>query len=133
MTPPKRGSTFAAALALALAGCGQQEAEAPKQPGRTALPMPAAFAACQTCHSIEPGAVRQGPSLAGLADRKPGTAPNFASSEAIKGVGERWTAERLSSFLYNPGETVPGNKMMYGGTATPEDAQEIARYVLSLP
>jgi len=41
--------------------------------------------------------------------------------------------ESLSAFLYSPSESAPGNRMLFGGTETAEEARQIAEYVLSLP
>ena len=72
---------------------------------------PAAFNQCVACHSVEPGKMMVGPSLAGVVGRKSGTVKGFAYSPAMRKAGKTWTEEELDTFLSNPIKTVPGTKM----------------------
>ena len=72
---------------------------------------PSAFNQCVACHSVEPGKMMVGPSLAGVVGGKSGTVKGFAYSPAMRKAGKTWTEEELDTFLSNPIKTVPGTKM----------------------
>lgn len=72
---------------------------------------PRAFASCKACHSVEPGEMRSGPSLAGIMGRRAGTAPGFGYSQGMRDYGKVWTEQELDAFLANPTGTVPGTRM----------------------
>ncbi|MBB3911024.1 c-type cytochrome [Sphingomonas desiccabilis] len=120
------GGLGALLLPAALAGC---RGETP----RAALPQPAAFAACQTCHRTTPGASALGPSLAGLADRRAGSLPGYGYSPALQKLEGRWDEPRLTAFLLDPTGVMPGTRMAFAGLEDRKQATEVARYVLSLP
>ncbi|MCC2976471.1 c-type cytochrome [Sphingomonas sp. PL-96] len=122
----KRGPVLSVLLLVPLAGCGGGEP-------RAALPQPAAFAACLTCHRTASGANALGPSLAGLADRRAGSLPGYRYSPTMQQLGGRWNEPRLTAFLLNPNGTVPGTRMVFAGLENRKQAAEVARYVLSLP
>ncbi|MBM7406112.1 MULTISPECIES: c-type cytochrome [Sphingomonas] len=113
-------------LLAALSGC---RGEKP----RAALPQPAAFAACQTCHRTTPGAVALGPTLAGLADRRAGSLPGYGYSPAMQKLEGGWDEPRLTAFLLDPNGVVPGTRMAFAGLENRKQAAEVARYALSLP
>lgn len=115
-------------LGIAVAACS-----GPADPPKVPLPQPQAFAACITCHQIKAGANGQGPSLSGLAGRPAGRVADFAYSQAFRNADFVWDRETMTAYLLNPGEKVPGNKMMFGGLATEAEARQVADYVLSLP
>jgi cytochrome c len=73
------------------------------------------FGKCKACHSVEPGKNGTGPSLAGVVGRKLASVPGFNYSDALKNKGGEWTPEALATFLNNPREAIPGNKMSFGG------------------
>jgi len=71
---------------------------------------------CYTCHSLNPGEHKIGPSLARLFGRKAGSAPGFEKySEAMVTSGIIWDEETLDEFLADTQKTVPGNNMMQEG------------------
>lgn len=113
-------------LAVVLAACDSSKP-------RVALPQPAAFAACQTCHRTTPGVSALGPNLAGLADRRAGSLPGFSYSPAMAQLDGGWDEARLTRFLLDPNGTVPGTRMAFAGLDDRRQAAEVARYVLSLP
>lgn len=93
---------------------------------------PAAFAVCTACHSVEPGRNGVGPSLAGVAGRKAGTAPGFAYSNALKESGITWDAASLDKWLTSPQKTVPGTRMPFTGIPDPARRSEVVNYLLTL-
>jgi len=56
---------------------------------------------CLVCHAIEPEFHKEGPSLAGVYDRRAGTAPFFAY-KALKGSTAVWTDANLDAWLADP-------------------------------
>jgi cytochrome c len=88
--------------------------------------------ACRTCHSIKEGDNRLGPSLHKIIGRKAGSLPNYSYSAAMKGAGFVWDEEKLSRFIANPDEIVPGNNMKpYGGLASPDDKAKVMAFLRS--
>jgi cytochrome c len=75
-----------------------------------------AFRVCAACHTLEPGAHRTGPSLAGVFGRKAGSAAGFHRySEALRSVDLVWRADTLDAFLTDPQGFLPGNRMTFPG------------------
>jgi len=63
---------------------------------------------CVACHSLEPKLHLTGPSLAGVFDRKAGTAPDFLRySSALKNADVVWDAKSLDAWLKNPRDPQP--------------------------
>ena len=138
----------ATVLLLALGACGQAATESDNpQPGATpatsgeavaatssvaASQSPAAFAQCAVCHKVEPGRTGIGPSLAGVAGRKAGTAPGYAYSAALKSSGLTWDDATLDRYLEAPMKTVPGTKMVYPGLKDPAKRGEVIAYLKTI-
>ncbi|MES2753615.1 MAG: cytochrome c family protein, partial [Pseudomonadota bacterium] len=68
------------------------------------------FLTCQTCHSLDEGVNKIGPSLHAVVGRKAGQIANFAYTPANKDSGITWTEEKLFQYLENPQRVVPGTK-----------------------
>ncbi|MGO1075631.1 c-type cytochrome [Inquilinus sp. CA228] len=66
---------------------------------------------CATCHSVEPGQNRAGPSLAGVAGRKAGSVEGARYSQALRDSGITWDSQSLDGYLADPRGTVPGTSM----------------------
>ena len=56
---------------------------------------------CGTCHTMEPGQHKVGPSLAGLVGRQAGTT-DIRRYRALKGSTIVWTPENLDAWIANP-------------------------------
>lgn len=87
------------------------------------------FVQCQACHSIEAGKNMIGPSLAGVVGRKAGTITGFAYSNANKGSGITWTADKLFQYLEKPMRVVPGTKMTFPGLPKAQDRADVIAYL----
>ena len=109
-------ATSAACLgALALASFSNAApAAAPPTAGKTV------FARCAACHSVDSARNMSGPSLQGVVNRAPGSAPGFNYSPALKKLGGKWTPERLDAFLASPQKYAPGTRMAFSGLRKPE-------------
>ena len=88
-----------------------------------------AFAQCRTCHVVDPGMNRVGPSLAGIVGREAGTVAGFNYSEANASSGITWTEENLFAFLENPQEVIPKTKMIYAGMPDAQKRADVIAYL----
>ena len=98
-------------LALTLLGCITAVPVFAQDDGQTAFNN-----SCRTCHTMEQGDNRQGPSLAGVVGRTAGTLPGYNFSASMKQSGIVWDEANLDQFIANPDQLVSGNGMKpYGG------------------
>ena len=69
---------------------------------------------CGACHSLNPAETRQGPTLASVYGRKPGTVPGFQYSPGFATVDfPAWDDAHLDAYLSNPQAVIPGAIMPY--------------------
>lgn len=100
-----------AALAAAGAGTGhaQMPPPAPKPSGADLFTQQ-----CATCHSLNAAdPPRQGPSLAGVYGRKPGSVAGFRYSPGYSKADFIWDDAHLDPYLADPQAVVPGAIMLY--------------------
>lgn len=71
--------------------------------------------ACLQCHSLADGENRIGPSLQGICDRAVADTDFPAYSDALRSLGGRWTRERLTELVADPGKLIPGTTMVWPG------------------
>ena len=89
-----------------------------------------AFRTCAACHTLEPGAHRTGPSLAGVFGRKAGTAEGFHRySDALKSADLVWSEDALNGFLADPQAFLPGNRMTFRGLADAQARADVIAYL----
>lgn len=89
------------------------------------------FTQCKTCHVIDPGVNRIGPSLHGIIGRKAGQIAGFSYSSANKESGITWTPEKLYQYLEKPARVVPGTKMAFAGLPKGQDRADVIAYLTS--
>ena len=93
----------------------------------------AVFARCSGCHAVGEGAAHKtGPHLNDLIGRVAGSLPDYKYSEAMIDAGKNglaWTGEALWTFLSNPRETVPANKMAFSGIKDPAELADLIAYL----
>jgi cytochrome c len=89
------------------------------------------FTQCKTCHVIDPGVNRIGPSLHGIIGRAAGQIAGFSYSAANKGSGITWTPEKLYQYLEKPMRVVPGTKMSFIGLPKGQDRADVIAYLTS--
>lgn len=87
------------------------------------------FAACQTCHAVEAGVNKTGPSLAGIVGRPAGSVAGYNYSPANKDSGLTWSEEQLYVYLENPRGVVPGTKMVYPGLPDAQKRADVIAYL----
>ena len=88
-----------------------------------------AFATCQTCHAVEPGANKIGPTLHAVVGREAGTVAGYSYSPANKNSGITWTQDKLFQYLENPRRVVPGTKMVFAGISDPQKRADVIAYL----
>jgi cytochrome c len=88
------------------------------------------FRTCAACHTLEPGAHRTGPSLAGVFGRKAGTAEGFHRySDALRSADLVWGEDALNGFLADPQAFLPGNRMTFRGIADAQGRADVIAYL----
>jgi cytochrome c len=89
------------------------------------------FGKCKASHKID-GSNSTGPHLENVVDRAIASIGDFGYSDALKGLGGNWEAERLNDFLANPKAYAPGTKMSFAGLPKGEDRANLIAYLKSL-
>lgn len=87
------------------------------------------YLACKTCHAIEAGVNKIGPSLHKVVGRKAGTVAGFSYSPANANSGITWTPEKLFQFLEGPQRVMPGTRMSYAGMSDPQKRANVIAYL----
>lgn len=88
------------------------------------------FITCKTCHAIEAGVNKIGPSLHGVVGRKAGIVPGFTYTPANRDSGITWSEEKLFQYLEAPQKVVPGTKMSFAGwPADPQKRADVIAYL----
>jgi cytochrome c len=153
------GAAALASLAT-LSACGGKEAEAPApEATEAAAAAPAAepaapaaeagakvefasmttdaaagekvFALCRSCHVLDEGVNRVGPSLYNVVGRKSGQVAGFAYSDANKNSGVTWDEATLFEYLKDPKGFMPGTKMAFPGIKDDQDRANLVAYLAS--
>src|SRR3954447_17222490 len=76
---------------------------------------------CATCHAVQAGQNKIGPSMAGIVGKKAASVPGFQYSEPMKASNLTWTDDNLAKYLADPKAVVPGGKMIFAGLKKPAD------------
>ncbi len=88
-----------------------------------------AFGQCRSCHAIEAGVNRVGPSLHGVVGRTVGTEDGYRYSTAMAAAGGVWDEQHLYDFLHKPREVVPGTKMTFVGIKDGQRRADLVAYL----
>ena len=85
---------------------------------------------CRTCHTLDAGDNRLGPTLHGIVGSKAGASPAYPFSDAMRKSGLTWDEATLDRFIADPQAVVPGNNMKpYGGMASADDRAKIVAFL----
>lgn len=87
------------------------------------------FVRCQTCHVIEEGVNRVGPSLYGIFGRTAGTVEGFRYSTANAESGVVWDAQNMFEYLENPRAFIPGTIMAFPGIRSEQERADVIAYI----
>lgn len=87
------------------------------------------FNQCVSCHAVEAGQNKVGPTLHAVIGRPAGTLPGFRYSDANKKSGKVWTEQELYTYLANPQKEVPGTYMTYIGVSDPQKRADVIAYL----
>lgn len=89
------------------------------------------FALCRSCHVLDEGVNRVGPSLYSIVGRQSGSVEGFNYSDANKNSGVTWTTDVLFEYLEDPKGFMPGTKMAFPGIKNPQDRANLIAYLES--
>jgi cytochrome c len=90
------------------------------------------FKMCGSCHTLtENGRDLVGPNLHGIFGRPVGAREGFGYSKALSTEDFIWTPERLESWLENPRDFLPGNRMSFAGVRRPEARHAVIAYLMT--
>lgn len=87
------------------------------------------FLQCKTCHVLDAGVNRIGPSLHNIVGRAAGTVAGYQYTPANKDSGITWTPEKLFQYLENPQRVVPGTKMAFAGIPDQQKRADLIAYL----
>lgn len=91
-----------------------------------------AFATCATCHAVEAGVNKIGPSLHAVVGRAAGSVAGYSYSAANKNSGITWTEDKLFQYLQNPQRVVPGTKMAFAGFSDAQKRADVIAYLKTI-
>ncbi|WP_296717219.1 cytochrome c family protein [Erythrobacter sp.] len=89
------------------------------------------FALCRSCHVLEEGVNRVGPSLHNIVGRPSGSVEGYSYSDANKNSGVTWTTDVLFEYLEDPKGFMPGTKMAFPGIKDAQDRANLVAYLES--
>lgn len=92
----------------------------------------AVFHNCRSCHSVDEGANRIGPSLFHVVGRPAASAPNYTYSDAMTAfgaAGHKWDEATLTAYLTAPRDYIPGVRMAFTGLRKSQDIVNLIAYL----
>ena len=88
-----------------------------------------AFGQCRSCHTVEAGMNRVGPSLHAIVGRPVGTVADYRYSTAMAAAGGVWDEQRLYDFLEKPRDHIVGTKMTFVGIKDGQRRADLIAYL----
>ena len=90
------------------------------------------FRKCKSCHALEVGRNKVGPTLYGVYGSVAGKVDGFKYSKAMASSGIIWDEAALNGFLENPKKYLPGTKMSFSGLKKKSQRENVIAYFKSL-
>ena len=91
------------------------------------------FKKCTACHTNTKGGENKvGPNLWNVIGRPVAKTSGFVYSDAMKAKGGNWSWDTLGTYLHDPREAVPGNKMAFAGVGDDADLADLLVYLRKL-
>jgi cytochrome c len=87
------------------------------------------FALCRSCHVLDEGVNRVGPSLHQIVGRTAGTVEGFNYTDANSNSGIVWSEEELFTYLKDPQAAIPGTRMAFPGIADDQQRADLVAYL----
>jgi len=90
------------------------------------------FVKCKTCHDVDKGVNRVGPTLKGVVGRPVASVEGFKYSDDMIAKGKEgavWDEATLTTYLPDPKAYVPKTKMAFAGLKKPEDIADLIAYL----
>ena len=87
---------------------------------------------CKSCHALEVGKNKAGPTLYGVYGSVAGKVEGFKYSKAMASSDIIWDEEALNGFLENPKKYLPGTKMSFAGLKKKSQRENVIAYFKSL-
>lgn len=94
------------------------------------------FVKCKTCHDVDKGVNRVGPTLKGVVGRPVASVEGFKYSEDMLAKGKEgavWDEATLAAYLPDPKAWGPKTKMAFAGLKKPEDVMDLIAYLKTKP
>ncbi|MBH0238468.1 c-type cytochrome [Methylobrevis albus] len=126
-TPGRATPALLALAGLLAAAPAFAQADAPAADGQTSFNN-----SCRTCHALNEGDHRLGPSLAGVVGREAGSVEGYGFSSALARADFTWDEARLDAFIENPDAVVPGHNMKpFPGITNADERALIVQFLAS--
>lgn len=87
------------------------------------------FYRCISCHAVNEGVNKVGPSLYGVVGREAGTVEKYNYSDANANSGLTWSEEVLFAYLEAPQKFLPGTKMIFPGLPKAQERADVIAYL----
>ena len=86
---------------------------------------------CGSCHTVEAGKNRTGPSLHGISGRKAAQVGGFKYSDDMKGSNITWSDDKLQAYLEDPKKIVPKGSMVFAGLKKQDERDNVIAFLKS--